>query len=147
MTKFSFLSVLILAFLTVAVTSGPAFAQAGNQADAPPSGPLPYQMVLLRLGPAWDPAKPVMQQPGIQDHAALMGKLTREGKLVIGGPFMKEGKIISAFYVLDVPSAEDARKIAESDPAVTGKLMEIEEVRTFAMFATSWKPAIPQPKP
>ena len=147
MMRFRFLSVLILAFLTLAVESGPAFAQSSEQADSRPSGPLAYQMVLFRLGPAWDTAKPMTQQPSVQDHAALMRKLTLAGKLVFAGPFMKEDKITSAFYVLDVPSAEEARKIAESDPAVTGKLLEIEEVRTFLMFATSWKPAIAQPKP
>ena len=144
MMKFRFLSVLIV---TLAALSGPVFAQSSEQAVSRPSGPLPYQMVLFRLGPAWDTEEAVRQQPSVRDHAALMRKLTLEGKLVFAGPFMKEGKITSAFYVLDVPNAEEARKIAESDPAVTGKLMEIEEVRTFLMFATSWKPAIAQPRP
>jgi uncharacterized protein YciI len=147
MVKFRFLFVLILAFPTLAVVSASGFAQSSEEAVPRPSGPRSYQMVLFRLGPAWDTEEAVRQQPSVRDHAALMRKLTLEGKLVFAGPFMKDGKISSAFYVLDVPSAEEARRIAESDPAVTGKLMEIEEVRTFLMFATSWKPAIAQAKP
>jgi len=81
-----------------------------------------------------------MQQPGIQDHVAYMQKLMKDQVLVIGGPFVEGPKITSAFYVLDAKTAADARQLAESDPAVTKGLMKIDEVRTFLLFATTWKP-------
>jgi len=113
------------------------FAQQPSESQA---GPASYHMVLLSLGPSWDPAKPPMQQPGIQEHVAYMQKLMSDRAMVMGGPFVEGMKITSAFYILDAKTSADARQLAESDPAVTKGLMKIEEIRTFLLFATTWKP-------
>ena len=104
------------------------------------TGPRSYHMVLFSLGPAWDPAKPPMQQPGIQDHVGYMQKLMKDQVMVLGGPFVEGPKITSAFYILDAKTPAEARQLAESDPAVTKGLMKIDEVRTFLLFAATWKP-------
>jgi uncharacterized protein YciI len=127
------------AFLLVVSFIASPVLLAQQPPDAQP-GPRSYHLVLLDLGPAWDPAKPPMQQPGIQEHVAYMQKLMRDQILVIGGPFVEGPKFTSAFYILDAKTSADARLLAESDPAVTNGLMKINEVRTFLLFATTWKP-------
>jgi len=126
--------------LTVSLLSSPAVL-AQQPAAQGQSAPLSYHIVLFSLGPSWDPALPPQQQPGIHEHIGYMQKLMKDRVMVMGGPFVEGPKVVSAFYILDAKTPAEARQLAEADPAVVKGLMKIDEVRTFLLFATSWKPA------
>jgi hypothetical protein len=45
-----------------------------------------YYAVTRERGPNWDPARPMREQDGWDDHAAFMDALAEEGFVVLGGP-------------------------------------------------------------
>jgi uncharacterized protein YciI len=108
-----------------------------------------FYVVSLNQGPNFDAKLPLMAQPRIREHAAYMARLTREGKLLIGGPFVdKPGSMTmtSAVLVLAAESPEEARKIEELDPAVTSGLMTIAEIKPLLGFGGTWLQC-PPPQP
>ena len=76
-------------------------------------------------GPAWEPGLPLMQQTGIQAHAAHYAKLMESGHLQMGGPFVDGA---GGGMMICAPSMdEDAlRTHALADPAVESGLLEFE---------------------
>lgn len=93
-------------------------------APSAPSGPEIRVVIIHRPGPRWNPALPVMQQPGIRDHIAHYQALLEQGKLFAGGPFLDGagGIMIS----LPGGSLEELKAYAESDPAVKSGLLVVE---------------------
>lgn len=135
---------LLLGMCLLAGTTMGAFAgQTPQEPAKKPAAPQIYQLVIFSLGPAWLKDKPVAQQPGIQEHAAYMGKLINEGVLVLGGPFfdVKTKSFTGAMMVLKANTPEEARKILEVDPAQTLGLMQINEIRSLIITGAAWKPA------
>ena len=64
-----------------------------------------------RAGPEWDPAKPLEEQSGWEEHAAFMDALVEEGFIVLGGPLADERRVVHAVE-------------AESEKAVLARLAE-----------------------
>jgi len=135
---------LLLGMCLIAGTLSGAFGGQSPQEPAKkPAPPQMYQLVIFELGPAWLKDKPVAQQPGIQEHAAYMTKLEKEGVLVLGGPLFddKTKSVNGAMMVLTANTPEEARKILEADPAHALGLIQINEIRSLVITGTSWKPA------
>jgi uncharacterized protein YciI len=136
---------LILAFMLTVTAIIPAAPQEPSQpAPAKPAqGPRICQLVLFRLGPNWIKDKPIGMQPRIQEHAAYMMKLMKEGVLILGGPLLEDNKSITpngAMMVLAVDSAERVREILDADPARSAGLLEISEIRPLLVTAFAMKP-------
>ena len=97
----------------------PAPAQTGA-APAPPPDMRVYYMVFLRRGPAWTSAVTPETTKVNQGHRANIDRLTKEGLMVVAGPF--EGtsgdRALTGIFILRVPSMEAARAAVETDPAV-----------------------------
>ena len=105
------------------------------------------QLVMFKLGPGWAKDKGVMMQPGIQEHGAYMGKLVKEGVLILGGPLFEDPALSvpnGAVMILAADTPEAARKILDADPAHTSGLLEIIDVRPLMVPGASWRPAPPQ---
>jgi uncharacterized protein YciI len=98
------------------------------------------------MGPAWQKGKPLVQQPGIQDHAAYMRTLIKEGTLVLGGPLVDEKNQVftGAMMILALATIEDAQRALEADPATKSELFQVEKIETMIITGTSWKPAVPK---
>ena len=72
-------------------------------------------MFLVRLrqaGPEFDPAKPLHEQSGWDEHAAYMDSLAEAGHIVLGGT-LPDGATAHAFAA---ESEEDVRAIWARDP-------------------------------
>src|SRR4051794_40307708 len=56
----------------------------------PQSSPMkPTQFVVVHSpGPSWKPGVPAFEQEGLQSHVAHYSQLLKQGKLVMGGPFL-----------------------------------------------------------
>ena len=116
---------LILAFAALVgpahmgAQAAPAPAQTGA-APAPPPDMRVYYMVFLRRGPAWTTAVTPETTKVNQGHRANIDRLTKEGLMVVAGPF--EGtsgdRALAGIFILRVPSMEAARAAVETDPAV-----------------------------
>jgi uncharacterized protein YciI len=105
--------------------------------------PRVYQVVISKLGPAWQKDKAPEMQPGIQDHAAYMGKLEKEGSLVLGGPLFVDSKMAArngSMIILAADSPEAARKILADEPAHKTGLFVIEDIRPFVIMRSACPP-------
>ena len=84
----------IVGSLFVFGSVGAALSQEAAQApQKKAAAPRVYQLVTFKLGPAWAKDKPLVMQPGIQEHGAYMSKLIKEGILVLGGPLFEDSKL------------------------------------------------------
>ena len=86
----------------------------------------PTQYVVVHSpGRAWKAGVPAFEQDGLQLHVAHYAELLKQGKLVMGGPFLdaKSGGIMIA-----EPSVteQQLREFAAADPAVKSGLLTFE---------------------
>ena len=81
-----------------------------------------YYLALLRKGPRRD--QDSITAAKIQDaHLANIRRLYNEGKLDLAGPFL-DGGDLQGIFVLNVANMEEAKKLADEDPAVkAGRLI------------------------
>ena len=59
-------------------------------------------------------------------HMENINRLVEEGRLVVAGPMGKNDKTYRGIFILDVPTIEEAEKLLQTDPAVSGKLLAAE---------------------
>lgn len=82
-----------------------------------------YQFCLLRRGPKWTGQATPETQRLQADHVENVFKLLALGKLGTAGPFMDGGNL-SGVFIFQVGSLDEAKALAETDPAVkAGQLM------------------------
>jgi len=72
-----------------------------------------YHVVVHRSGPEWDPARPLEEQPGWDEHAAFMDGLVDAGFIVLGGPLADEHRIV---HVIVAESEDEIRATLARDP-------------------------------
>ncbi len=78
--------------------------------------------VLLKLGKAWLPDKPVMEQP-LRAHLDYMHQLQRDGVLMYGGPFLDNS---GGLVILQAENQEEAEQMIAKDPAVISNIFQYE---------------------
>jgi uncharacterized protein len=61
----------------------------------------------------------------IQAHLKNIGRLAKEGKLLLAGPFLDKGDL-AGIFVFNVTTIEEARKLVATDPAVKAGLFDME---------------------
>lgn len=59
-------------------------------------------------------------------HMDNIGRLAKEGKLVVAGPFMKNDRNYRGIYIFNVTTIEEAKALVETDPAVKANIFEVE---------------------
>ena len=75
-----------------------------------------YMFAWLRRGPNRDHDSATVSQ--IQKgHLENIGRLAKEGKLLLAGPFLDDGDV-RGIFVCNVSSGEEGRKLTETDPAI-----------------------------
>lgn len=112
-----------LSLLLLALTALPlAFAL---PQDAPPDDMARYWFGLIHRGPAWtaEATDDVMELQ--RAHLANIGRLAQSGELVLAGPF-EGGGDLRGLFVYDVETEEQARALADSDPAVAAGRLTVE---------------------
>ena len=72
-----------------------------------------FLVTLHRSGPDWDPAKPLEEQSGWDEHASFMNGLVDDGLIVLGGPLSDEYRVVHA---VEADSEEDVRARLARDP-------------------------------
>lgn len=79
-----------------------------------------YYMVFLRRGPAWTAAATPESTKVSQAHRANIERLTKEGKMVVAGPFDGQSgdRALAGIFILRAGSMDEAKTLTESDPAV-----------------------------
>lgn len=107
--------------LLLAVLANPAFA-------APDPGEYEmanYQVAFYRKGPAWTPGDTPELKQLQSAHLAHIGKMAESGKLIIAGPFTDNGDL-RGMLIFRIDSLDEARALAEQDPAVKAGRLVLE---------------------
>jgi uncharacterized protein YciI len=79
--------------------------------------------LIHRPGPAWDTTLSFREQPLVGLHVGHMQALLESGNLLLGGPFLDD---TGGLCVIRGDSADEARRLAESDPSLAAGLLTVE---------------------
>ena len=79
----------------------------------------------LSRGPKWTPEKTPATEELQKAHMANINRLAETKKLVVAGPFGGKGTL-RGIFVFRVDSLEEAKQLAETDPAVQAGRLAIE---------------------
>ena len=100
-----------------------------------------YVLVILKTGPKRVPdgdARKAM----FAGHFANMERLSKDGKLVIAGPFEKDPDGWRGLFVFAVESIEEAKALTATDPVIVQGEMVAEYHRWYATAATMLIPEL-----
>jgi uncharacterized protein YciI len=109
-------------------------ALAGEPAPAAAKPELPpnmesYQLVLLVRGSRWTPEVTPATAELQKQHIAHLTRMGEQGKIVVAGPFSDQRDVtMRGACVYRVGSVEEARALAEQDPAVKAGRLRVEVV-------------------
>jgi uncharacterized protein YciI len=130
---------LLLAFSAPAWAADPApvsgyDATLAQNLGADERGMRPYVLVVLKTGPTRVPdgeARDAM----FAGHFANMGRLAKEGKLVLAGPFTQDADGWRGLFVFAVAEVEEARALVGTDPVIVNGEMVAEYHRWYSSAA------------
>ena len=83
-----------------------------------------YVMAFLKKGPN-RPEDPEEAKALQTKHLENIGRLAKEGKLVVAGPFLDDGEI-RGIYIFDVKTIKEATLLTSSDPAIQSGSLVME---------------------
>lgn len=108
------------------LVSASVFPSLAEQDESKPAFEMDtYQIGLFKRGPKWS-AEQTDESRRIQaEHLAHLGKMAEAGKLVGAGPFL-DGGDLRGILIFKAASIEEARAMAEADPAVKAGRLIIE---------------------
>ncbi len=84
-----------------------------------------YYLVMLVKGPNWTPERTPELEELQKQHLAHITSMGQSGKMVIAGPFT-DGGTIRGICVYKVESTDEAKVLAERDPAVKAGRLAVE---------------------
>ncbi len=107
-----------------AETSSPYDSVLAKRLGADEYGMKRYVMALLKAGPTT--IRDSLQRQQIQRrHLQNIKRLAANGTLLIAGPFL-DGQSLRGIFLFDVATIEEARTIADTDPAVQAGVLVFE---------------------
>jgi uncharacterized protein YciI len=107
-------------------------AAPGLAADPPPAFEMTtYYVAFLYKGPAWSPEETPERARIQEGHMANIRKMGETGKLLVAGPFTDDGDL-RGLFVFRTASLEEAKALAEQDPAVKAGRLRLEWHPWFA---------------
>ncbi len=123
-------SALLLAALLLAAPSRADEAKAPAPAKpAAPPNMESYQLVILKRGAAWTPEVTEATKELQKQHIGHLTRMGELGKMVIAGPFSdQKDPSWRGACVYRVGSVDEARALAEQDPAVKSGRLAVEVV-------------------
>ena len=84
-----------------------------------------YVFCLLKTGSNTTATKEETEKL-FKGHMDNIGRLAKEGKLVVAGPFMKNDRNYRGIYIFNASTIEEAKEFVATDPAVQSNLLEAE---------------------
>ena len=101
-----------------------------------------YVLAILKTGPNDATIQGDERSKAFRGHFENMTRLSNEGKLAVAGPFGKNDKAFRGLFILAVPTVEEAKALAETDPAVKAGILVVEYVPWFGSAALMATPEI-----
>jgi uncharacterized protein YciI len=93
-----------------------------------------YVMVVLKTGPAKITDKKVTDSL-FRGHMDNIGRLVKEGKLTVAGPFEKNDKTYRGLFIFNVPTIEEAKALVVTDPTVKAGIFDVEYYQWYGSAA------------
>ena len=117
---------LLFATTVQAQTSNPKYNKAlADSLGADDYGMKRYTLVILKTGPVTIDNKATVDSL-FKGHMENIGRLAKEGKLIVAGPLQANDKSYRGIFILNVKTIPEARVLLETDPAVKAKLLDAE---------------------
>jgi uncharacterized protein YciI len=86
-----------------------------------------YVLVILKTGPADSRiTEKNLRDSLFKGHFSNMKALADAGKLVVAGPIGKNDKTYRGIFIFNVPTVEEAMKLAETDPAIKAGIFDVD---------------------
>lgn len=109
-----------------------------------------YVLVILKTGPSRVPDGE-QRKAVFAGHFANMERLSKEGKLVLAGPFTEDPDGWRGLFIMAVESIDEARELTATDPVIRSGEMVAEYHRWYGSAATmlipEWHARLSPPKP
>jgi len=96
-----------------------------------------YIFVILKSGTNKTEDKKALDHI-FRGHMENIGRLAKEGKLVVAGPLGKNEKTYRGIFILNVKTVEEANALLETDLAIREKVLEAE---VFTWYGSAALPA------
>lgn len=125
MKKIVFVCLILCAFQTAFSQTNTYDEKLAKSLGADDYGMRNYVFCLLKSGSNTTASKEETSK-AFQGHMANIGRLAKEGKLVVAGPFMNNDRNYRGIFIFNVPTIEEAKKLVDTDPAVQAKLLDAE---------------------
>jgi uncharacterized protein YciI len=129
-------------FSTVAMAEEPASGKTSSfdpelarKLGADERGMKTYVLCILKTGPNDARVLGKERDDVFAGHFANIGRLAKEGKLAVAGPFGKNDRSWRGLYIFNVPTVEDAEKLVILDPAVKAGVFVYELTSWYASAA------------
>lgn len=90
-----------------------------------------YVMAILEKGPKWTKESTPETKKLLKGHMDNIGKLAKEGKLILAGPLAGAGDA-AGIFVFDTASIDQAREWCDSDPAIHAGRFQVKLWRWYA---------------
>ncbi|MBC5993363.1 YciI family protein [Pontibacter cellulosilyticus] len=117
---------LFIGFAANAQVQNPTYDKAlADSLGADDYGMKSYVLAILKTGSNTTTDKEKLNAY-FRGHMENIGRLAKEGKLVVAGPLGKNDKNYRGIFILDVKTVEEAQKLVETDPAVKAKIFDVE---------------------
>ncbi len=119
-----------LSISLIAILLGAAIPASAT--DPPPEYEMTtYYVAFLYRGPAWSPEETPERAKIQEGHMANIRKMAETGKLLVAGPFTDDGEL-RGLFVFRTGTLEEAKAMAEQDPAVKAGRLRLEWHPWFA---------------
>jgi uncharacterized protein YciI len=137
MKKLLFLSLTACCEVMFAQTPNPLYhKKLADSLGSDENGMKKYTFVLLKTGSA-STANKAHVDSAFAGHMQNMGRLVKENKLVVAGPFGKNDKAYRGLFILNVSDSAEARNILKTDPAIKAELLAPEIFQWYGSAALS----------
>ena len=103
-------------------------AELAKKVGADENGMRKYVLAILKTGPKDAEVQGEARKAIFKGHFDNMNRLAAEGKLAVAGPFADPDKKYRGLFILAVPTVEEARALAETDPTVKAGVLVVEYV-------------------
>ena len=147
LTLFLFIAFMALIGGANAQTSGkpnPAYdSELAKKLGGTDGGMRNYVLALLKTGPNDATIKDKEQRAKLfAGHMANINKLADEGKLAVAGPFADPDRKYRGLFILAVSKVEEARVLAETDPAIKAGIFVVEYIPWYGSASLMATPEI-----
>ena len=116
-------------------------AELARKTGADERGMRGYVLVILKTGPTRVPDGE-KRDAMFAGHFANMGRLAKEGKLVLAGPFEQDPDGWRGLFVFAVDSIDEAKAFTETDPVIVNGEMVAEYHAWYGSAATMLIPEL-----